>query len=92
MVTHLAFHLRPLMVIGRGFSIMELAALLSSRTERIEATSVVAPVEKLQVMAKWGLDRDQCNIAVEPLEQQCVKHSVGFTVQHIRDMNWTDYG
>jgi hypothetical protein len=89
----LACHLRSLMVIERKFSsmeIMKLAALLASRTERVEATSVVE-LQKLMVITSsiWGLD--EYNTAVETLRQQCLEHGVEFTAQYVRDMPWTYY-
>ncbi len=91
----LASHLRSLTVIDRGgFSfreIMELAALLASRTERVEAISGVAPVEKLQKLmiitwSKRGLVQYNKKSAVQTLRQQCAEHGVEFTVQHARDV------
>jgi hypothetical protein len=93
-IAPLACHLRSLTVISHYFSrmeITELAALLASRTERVEATSVVAPVEKLMIIT-WSRGLDQCNTAVDTLRQQCVEHDVEFTVRRVPDVDWTSYG
>ena len=89
----LACHLRSLMVIERKFSfaeIMELAALLASRTERVEATSVVE-LQKLIVITSAISGLDECSTAVETLRQQCLEHGVEFTAQYVPDMSWTYY-
>ncbi len=90
----LACHLRSLMVIDRGFSfmeIMELSVLLTSRTERVETSSGVALVEKLQKLmiitsSKGGLVQYNKRSAVQTLRQECAEHGVEFTVQHTSDM------
>ena len=87
----LACHLRSLMVIELNFSstkIMELAALLTSRTEGVDS---VVELQKLVVITSsiWGLD--ECNTAVETLRQQCLEHGVEFTAQYVRNMPRTYY-
>ena len=95
----LACHLRSLMVIDPGFSfmeIMELAVLLASRTERVEDSSGIAPVEKLQKLMiitsfKGELVQYNNRTAVQTLRQQCAEHGVEFTVQHACDIPLSYY-
>ena len=95
----LACHLRSLIVTDPGFSFMEiveLAVLLALRTEGVEDSSGIVPLEKLQKLmiiasSKGELVQYNNRSTVKTLRQQCAEHGVEFTVQHERDMPWSFY-
>ena len=89
-----ARHLRSLTVMDAGLSdmeIMELAALIASRTKRAKASSGVITVERLQRLSIIALDapvRYNKRAVVESLRKQCAEQGVEFSVHLKSDMSW----
>ena len=90
----LAHHLRSLTIMDASLSdmeIMELAALVTSRTKGAKASSGATTVEKLQTLSILTSEapvRYNQRAAVESLRKQCAEQGVEFTVQPKLDISW----